>query len=238
MFHKTCALLLAFAISASAAAITVDTGDRGYYYSYDFSDATNKNYITGQIDVGASTVYFHSFFAFNALSGLTGPIVGATLNLYNPVGGYSSAQPSEMLTIDGFSGNVAQLEAGGTVAGEYAALAGGLTYGTQSVSAADDNSTISIPLDAAAIAFLNADSGNPFAFGGYLAGIPLSDASTRFVFGGSAFVIANDGNTTLTVVTGPSPAPEPRTLFFVLSGLLGFLVFAKLRTTAQSRASA
>ncbi len=229
MFHKTFALLLAFAISASAAAITVDTSDRGYYYSYDFSDATNKNYITGQINVGASTVYFHSFFAFNALTGLTGPIVGATLNLYNPVAGYSSSQPSETLDIDGFSGNVAQLEAGGTVPGEYAALAAGPLYGTRSVSPADDNSALSILLDSAAIAFLNANSGNPFAFGGYLSGIPASDTSTRFVFGGSAFVIANDGNTTLTVVTGPASVPEPQTLFLAASGLLGVLIPRKFR---------
>jgi hypothetical protein len=67
-------------------------------------------------------VDFHSFFACNALSGMTGPIVSATLSLYNPAGGHASSETSEMLTIDGFSGNLSTLEAGGRVPGECNAL--------------------------------------------------------------------------------------------------------------------
>ena len=233
MFPKTASLLLVCAISASAATIVVDTTDRGYYYSSDFSDTTNKNYLTGQLNFGAGTDYYHSFFAFGGLSGLTGPIVSATLTLFNPAGGYSSTQASELLRIDGFSGNVATLNAGGTVSGEYSALAAGATYGTQSVSAADDGSFINIPLDAAGIAFLNANGGSPFAFGGYLAGIPGADTSSRYVFGGSAFVLADDGNTTLTIVT--ESVPEPGTLSLVLLGLLVFLVSAKRRRPSSAR---
>jgi hypothetical protein len=83
-------------------------------------------------------VDFHSFFAFNALSGMTGPIVSATLSLYNPAGGHSSSETSEMLTIDGFSGNLSTLEAGGRVPGECNALASGTVFATQSVSVANN----------------------------------------------------------------------------------------------------
>ena len=124
--HKAgLALFCIFAVSAFADTLTVDTAARGYYYSYDFNDSTNQNYLTGQIGGDTSATGFRSFFAFDALSGLTGPIVSATLNLYNPEGGYSSSQLSELLTISGFSGSVATLVGGGTVAGEYDALASG-----------------------------------------------------------------------------------------------------------------
>ncbi len=228
MYLKTTGILLGLAISASAATIVVNTNDRGYYYNYDFNDTTNKNYLTGQINNGAAAIGFHSFFEFNGLTGLSGPIVSATLSLFNPAGGYSSTQASELLTITGFSGSIATLDGGGTVAGEYSALASGPTYGTQSVNAATDGAFVNITLNAAAIAFLNSSSSNPFAFGGDLAGIPPADVSTRFEFGGSAFVVANDSNTTLTVVTAAS-TPEPQTLFLIIPSLAGFLLFARSR---------
>lgn len=157
---------------------------------------------------------------------MTGPIVSATLNLYEPVGGFSSTQLAELLTITGFSGNVATLEAGGTVAGAYNALASGTVFGTQSVSSANDGSFISIALNADAIAFLNANSGSVFAFGGSLA--DLNNTDTRFLFGGSEAESALDGNTTLTVVTSDTaPVPEPKTAGLVMIGLLA--VLAKYR---------
>jgi PEP-CTERM motif len=207
--------------------VMVTTTDRGYYYDYDFNDPTNKNYLTGQLNVG-STIGFHSFFAFNALTGLPGPIVGATLSLFDPVAGYSSTQPSETLTIDGFSGNLAALETGGTQSGEYNALASGTPFGTQTVGAANDGSFVTITLDAAAIAFLNAHTSTPFALGGYLAGIPPTDTSTRFVFGGSAFVLANDGNTFLTLQTA-QPVPEPESWLLLLTTACASLFGWRLR---------
>jgi hypothetical protein len=223
MAYKSIILIIAAAASASAATIVVDTTDRGYYYSYDFSDITNKNYLTGQLNTGTVTG-FHSFYSFAAFSGLTGPIVSATLSLFNPNGGYSSGQSSESLTIDGFSGDVATLDGGGTVSGEYNALAAGTVFAGQTVSAASDGTFINITLNAAAIAFLNANSSSPFAFGGYLAGIPPSDTSSRFVFGGSAFTVSNDGNTQLTIVTGPATAPEPGTWLFSMLGVAALLI--------------
>jgi hypothetical protein len=219
------ALFCCFTVSAWADTLTVDTVDRGYYYNSDFHDTTNKNYLTGQINFDTSATGFHSFFAFDALSGLTGPIVSATLNLYNPVAGYSSTQATELLNISGFSGNVATLVGGGTVAGEYSALASGTVFGSQSVSSANDGSFITFTLNADAIAFLNANSGSAFAFGGYLGGLNNSD--TRFVFGGSSSVSAADGNTTLTIVTAsaaPSAVPEPKTTGLAVIGLLALLM--------------
>jgi hypothetical protein len=227
MPSKIALILMLSASAALAGTITVDTTDRGYYYNYDFSDNTNKNYITGQLNVG-STVGFHSFFTFGPLSGLSGPIVSATLSLFNPVAGYSSSQSSETLVIDGFTGNVTTLDAGGTVSGEYNALAAGATFASQSVNAATDGAFINIALNSNAIAFLNANSGSTFAFGGYLSGIPVSDTSSRYVFGGSAFVVSNDGNTQLSVVTGLA-TPEPATWATLLLALPLFLLGRRIR---------
>src|SRR5215467_13391117 len=157
--------LLFFGVLGSTtwgAVFNVDTEDRGYYYNYDFNDPTNKNYLTGQLNVG-TVVGFHSFFSFGALSGLDGPITAVTLHLFNPDGGYVSTQASETMNISAFSGNVSTLEGGGTVSGEYSALASGTVLGSQSVSAADNNAFVDITLNSDAIAFLNSNLGNPFA---------------------------------------------------------------------------
>ncbi len=221
--RNTSALFFLLTVTAWAdTTTTVDTSDRGYYYGYDYADPTNQNYLTGQLNLGDGTSEFHSFFAFDPLAGLTGPIVSATLNLYEPQGGFSSTQLAELLTITGFSGSVTTLEAGGTVAGEYNALASGTVFGTQSVTSANDGSFISIALNADGIAFLNGNSGSAFAFGGSLADLTNSD--TRFLFGGTNDLSALDGNTTLTVVTSDtSPVPEPKTTGLVLIGLLALV---------------
>ena len=233
---KTIGLLLALATFASANPIVIDTNDRGYYYSYDYNLPTNQNYITGQLNTTSTTdVGFHSFFEFNGIPGLSGPIVSATLSLYNPAGGFSSSQSSETLVIDQFTGNTSTLitaggnPGGGTVTGEYNALASGTVLGTQTVDATSDGTFVTITLNAAGIAFLNANSGNAFAFGGFLSGIPGGDVSSRYEFGGSNFTSPTDGNAYLTVVTATSP--EPQTLLFVAPALLGlFLLRRKMAT--------
>ena len=231
-------LMGAFHLPARADVVVLNTSDRGYYYDYDFNEPTNKNYLTGQIGDGSTATGFHSFFSFDALSGLNGPIVSATLSLYNPDGGYDSTQASETLTIGSFSGDVATLNGGGTVSGEYAALGSGTVFGTQSVSAADDNKFVDITLNADAIAFLNANGGSAFAFGGYLAGIPANDGDSRFVFGGSAFIVSNDSNTVLTLVTNPvSAVPEPRVAFLLIPGMLGVIAAANRRRSGVTNSA-
>src|SRR5262249_43580851 len=124
-------------------------------------------------------------------------------------------------------GDVATLEAGGTVPGEYAALASGTTIGTASVDATTDNAFVNVTINAAGITFLNSHAGSSFAFGGYLAGIPMSDTDTRYEFGASSFMVANDGNTYLTYTTAPTATPEPGTIALVGTLLAGLIL--KLR---------
>jgi hypothetical protein len=226
---RSITILLAGA--ALCAAAVVNTTDRGYYYNYDFHDGTNKNYITGQLTVNQVVTDFHSYFAFAPLGALAGSITGATLYLFNPAGGYSSTQASETLIIDGFTGSLATLESTGTNSGEFAALASGTTFGSVTVSSANNNAFIPIPLNSAALAFLNSQGATSIAFGGYLSGI--ADNTSRFVFGGSSYMVANDGNTYLSLVTSASSTPEPATIMIILGAIVLFLTARWYRMSPQ-----
>ena len=219
-------LVLACSVFSAHAAVIVDTADRGYYYSYDFHDDTNKNYLTGQLTVNVGGVDivndYHSYFAFPALSGLGGPVTAATLYLFNPIAGYASPNSSETLVIDSYTGTLSTLESGGTNSGQYAALAAGTTFGSVSVDATSDDAYVVIPLNAAAIAFLNSNGGSPFAFGGYLSGTPFADQQSHYEFGASNFISPTDGNSYLSLTVGTTAAtPEPGTVALALIGLAG-----------------
>jgi hypothetical protein len=222
---RAAAVLFCFGALTASAAVIVDTSDRGYYYATDFHDNTNKNYLTGQltVNVGGTNIVndYHSYFAFSALSGLGGPITGATLFLFNPAGGYTSPNSSETLVIDSVSGNIATLESGGTNSGEYNALAAGTSFGSAAVNAATDANFVAVTLNAAAIAFLNSSGSSPFAFGGYLSGTPFADQASHYEFGASAFTNAADGNTYLSLTIGTSAStPEPGTVGLMAIGLV------------------
>jgi hypothetical protein len=138
-----------------------------------------------------------------------------------------------LLTISEFTGNVTTLEAGGTVSGEYNALASGTTLGTESVSASDDGEFVTITLNSAGIAFLNANDSSAFAFGGSLG--TFSDANDHYVFGASSALSAADGDTYLTVTTAPAAVPEPSMAFFILPLLVGFFVVRKFRSSPSQQ---
>jgi hypothetical protein len=210
-------MLVLFPIAfASAQTSTLNTFDEGYYYNYDQYVASNPSYLTGQINLGNGTVEgYHSFFAFNALTGLDSPITSATLAIQEPVGGYSSTQTSEILTLTAFTGDVSTLTTNGTHPGEYAQLASGPIAGAgdSTVTSADGGTTIYIPLLGNGISYLNSTLGSQFAFGGFLSSIPTGDTDTRYIFGGSELLPVT--STMLIVTTIPVPEPAP----FHLGGL-------------------
>jgi hypothetical protein len=159
--------------------VTLTATDSGWWDSTGYNTTSNKNYITGEC---ASNGY-NSFYVFS-LAGITQPIAAAQIEIYNPAGGYSSANSSETLGFFDVSTPIATLEAGGS--GEtaiYNDLGTGVSYGTNTVSAADDSLTVSTGLNSAAISALNAAEGTQFAIGGSL---PLVTGTVnRFIFGNS-----------------------------------------------------
>jgi len=212
--------------TASASNSTVNTFDEGYYSNADLYVATNQSYFAGQFNFGNGTIVgFHNFFAFNALTGLDGPITSATLNIVEPLGGFTSNQPSETLTLTAFPGDIPTLTTDGIHLGEFALLANGPVVGQATVTSADDGKTISISLNASGVNYLNSTVGSEFAFGGFLSSVPLSSTDSRYIFASSVNVplISTQLDITTTAVD------EPGTLSLGGVGLVSILGMMLLR---------
>jgi hypothetical protein len=162
---------------------TINFADSGWWDSTGGHTSTNKNYIAGK----SGTTLFNDYFVFN-LSGVTQTITGAQLRLSEASNGYNSPDPTETYSLFDVSTSIAALEATGS--GQTAIfndLGTGTTFGSRDISATDRNTVVTIGLNAAAIAALNATRGGQFALGGAVT--TISGTSTQDVFGFS-------GNTT------------------------------------------
>jgi hypothetical protein len=158
--------------------VVVATRDRGWYDDSGLHQATNTNYIVGQCgQVPAPTCVgngerHNNWFTFNIPAGLT--ISSATLRLFNPGAiatelGYVSPNPTEIYTLYDVSTSIASLEAGGNgLVATYNDLGSGTSYGQRTVSAADNNSLVSMSLNAAGIAAIQGRTGQAWAVGGTL----------------------------------------------------------------------
>ncbi len=231
------AALLVCATAQNAAAISIDATDRGWYGNDGshsqpaqptFPDIVN--YLTG--DCRGATCRggtingieeFRSFFIFD-LSGVTAPIVSATLRLLNPGGtpqfpnnvGFFSDTGSETYLVNEVSTAIASLLAGTGGVAVFDDLGSGTPFGSITATSAVNGTFVEINLNSAAIAALNLAS-DLFAFGGTITtlnGIP--DEETLFAFSSNNL---SDTQLEVTVV------PEPSTVLLLAAGiaLLGAL---------------
>jgi len=224
------AVALTGVAAADAQAVTLDAVDSGWYQENNigpeagFHDPANENYIAGRIDVGGGLfATFRNFFVFDR-SAISGPISSATLEIFNPLGGYSSGDASETYQVVDMLTDATTLRAGGSgLGGIFSDLGTGDLYGSIDVSAASDGQLLSIALSQAAIDDFNAGSGF-FSVGGHLTTLGSND--TQFVFGGTA-----DGNGSAAqftrrlqvelAQTGTPVIPEPGTMALFGFGLIG-----------------
>src|SRR6185369_9995998 len=129
----------------------------------------------------------HNYASF-VLSPATPTIIGAELRLFNPANGYFSSDPTETYTLFDVSATPADLDTT-RLAGDatgiaiHADLGSGTIYGSRVVSAADNNTTVAITLNAAAVAALNAAIGSTISLGGALT--TLAVTATQFMFAGT-----------------------------------------------------
>jgi hypothetical protein len=202
--------------AASAATIQVTAADSGWYNDTGGHNPVLENYLTGRLRQSATeSVVDRSFFVFD-LSGVSGQVTAATLNLYNPdisafLKGYVSPDPTETLAIFDVTTPVATLTAGGTgLVGIFNDLGSGTQFGTIVVSAADNGQTVSIVFNAAGIAAINAALGSTIAFGGALTTLGAGTAD-EYVFGFStaSFAGGDVRRLDLTVVPEPGLAALP-----------------------------
>jgi len=157
----------------------IDAADSGWLQSNGVHTTTNNNYI-----VGIAGVESRNYATFT-LAATTPAIIGAELRLFNPPTGYNSADPTETYSLFDVTATAAALDvtriAGdATGIGIFSDLGSGTVYGTRVVSAADNNSTVAITLNAAAVAALNAAIGSSISLGGAITTLLGTSLQTMF----------------------------------------------------------
>lgn len=138
------------------ASIEISAVDSGNYRSTGVHVAANPSYFVGVIN----NLHYHNFFVFD-LSGVTETILSATLKLENPAAVTNSAATA--YTLYDVTTSIGTLttsqSAGPTGVGIYNDLGAGTSYGSVAVGGSVGVGFVEIPLNAAAIAGMNATSG-------------------------------------------------------------------------------
>jgi hypothetical protein len=133
----------------------------------------------------------------------------ATLRLFNPdsppfaSNGFSSPDPFEQLTIVDITASVDSVQNGTAGVAGFVDLGSGTTYGSASISNADNGRFVDVPLNSNALNAAN----SIFAFGGAIT--TLVGGADQYAFG-----ISQNGPVPLTMV------PEPSCLVLAMLGVM------------------
>ena len=172
-------LAMTMGIARADTVVTLSAIDSGWYGPNGFHDATNDNYLAGNVSNAGE---LRNFFVFD-LSSVRGTIKNATLRILNPSLGYDSLDPVEEYTVFDVSTTVADLMASNNGRTDiHLDLGTGTPYGSVQVFDPSNNFVVAVALNGNAISNLNATRGQ-FAFGGALTS--LRGQEFEFLFGGS-----------------------------------------------------
>lgn len=254
------AFVLAVAVmttQARAADTTLDAFDSGFVTeaggsskydglllapaTFNYSAGFEVHYADGGTGGPGGTVPMmrKNYFVFD-LSSVSDPIVGATLLLYNPAGGYESTEPSETFVLAGSASpsilaDLATMAAltmpldpsavalAMSIYGAVNDTLGGIPdFGTVILSAADDDTTVSIPLSGEGLAYLNAGVGGMIVLGGEVTSAvpPLPIPQAVFGFTEPTFTSPKAMMMITTEDSPPPSIPAASTLAMALGLLL------------------
>lgn len=146
-----------------ASSFSVEALDRGWWNSLGDHESTNDNTFTGSLDSNS----YNSYFTFD-LRGLAQNVQGATLLLEQE--NYFGTDRSEQISVWDVSTDASTLEANGLPRNTaiFDDLQSGSRYASLTVYPSDVGSVLTIQLNAAAIANINAARGGFFSVGVHL----------------------------------------------------------------------
>jgi len=232
-FCFTITLLLIFVGSANAGT-QINTTDRGFYPDTGAHNPNNDNYLAG---FNGSTV-FHDFFVFN-LSSVDTPICAASLVLFNPaVVGYQSPDETETFGIFDVTTDIGDLIGGTAGVAGFDDLGTGVSFGSTTVSAADNGQFVTVNLNNDGINALNAAAGGQIAIGGALTTLDQMMFISEVVFANTSSLNPQDGNTFLNLGCPSGPTVIIPTMgqwgMVIASVILGFFAIIRLRRIKDS----
>ena len=201
---------LAIATPIAKADLTLGATNRGWIRDSDFKangSGPLMNYIVGTLDT-AGGIELRNWFVFDLTAVLT-PIVSAELLLDNP--SIFSDDGFEVYQLTSTTSTPATLIAAGGGAGVFGSLGTGTVFSTITIyDPADDGATLSLVLNAAGLAFLNANLGGLVAFSGRVTTLDASPTEALFGSSGSAAF-----STDLHLI----PIPAPGAALLAMMGL-------------------
>jgi hypothetical protein len=226
------------------------------------------NYSVGAIDeappLTGSDVPRKNYFTFD-LSSVSSPIVGAELRLFNPVGGFSSPEPTETYSLGGTiaagPGDMTAFAASltmpwsifvpaelATALGLYGRIADvPMSFGDITVSSADDGTIVIVPLNSFGISYLNTYLGGKVVLGGSLSTLNGSLGPDEVMFGFTAPLIPGVVSPD-PIIPSPTPIPllaltvsipEPTTLLLSAVSIVigtGILLYRRRRDSIEQNA--
>ncbi len=177
--------------------LAVDTFDKGWYRSDGFHNSTNDNTLTGI----SNSKELRTFFAFD-LTGISDPVVSAEFELYSHE--YLSVDAFKPFSIFAVVTPISDLLSSSVNdIGIFDDLGDGTVFGTGTVSAASNGTTLILSLNSDAIDAINAALGGQFAFG--LAFTDLASGSGSNIFGPGGTAITTSR---LALTTAVASTPE------------------------------
>jgi hypothetical protein len=195
----------------ASANYALDAANRGWYLADGFSNGAggSNNYVVGdcnRIDPrcpggGPGPAEWRNWFRFD-LSSVSGSVTAATLVLNVTSGFSSTTSPTGTYTLFDISpGNLGGLGTNSQTI--WADIGSGISYGSYVASSANSSgTTIAIPLNAAALAAINASVGSSFALGGAITTLQ-GGSEVELLFGGNT-TAANHTVLQLTIGLAPT----------------------------------
>lgn len=215
------ALLVVSIATASAATITINATDAGWYRD----DGRNGGSGTaGSYAAGGSGNVFRNWFVFD-VSGITN-ITGATLHLFDPSYlGFPGTNLEQPFQISSVSTPVSTLRSTETSVDIFNELGAGTPFGSALVSPANPDTYVDLVFNSAGLAALNSADGE-IPFGGR---VTTSENWLAFAFSG----IFREPDWVQLVVEGTLLVPEPATAL-IFGGGLAFFGFQRRRRRAPT----